>query len=154
MGCGKALEDRANNYNAAHKAELQKIQTEITTTSRFFKSLYESLAQGHITQDEYAALKAGYEAKIADLTAQESNLRKTMLEHTTKQELTANVLIKLKSVRHISDLTAEAINSLVDKIIVHEDKSVDISFKFDVPELDNVGREVEEVEEVEERCAI
>ena len=80
------------------KSELRQIQAEIGKTSHFLKSLYESLVNSDITQDEYRELKTGYEAKIADLTAKEKNLRDGLVECIARETAAAKAASSLDGV--------------------------------------------------------
>jgi len=112
------------------KDELKQLQADIKKTSYFFTSLYESLMTQDITQDEYRELKAGYEVKIADLTAKEKELRNKMVEQIAKDSATAKTVSHLGVVRQISDLTTDCLDKLVERILVYEDKHIEVQFKF------------------------
>ena len=115
---------------ASIKAELKKVQSVISKNSRFLISLYESLMENDITQDEYKELKAGYEVKIADLTAKEKDLRNMLVESASKETATANAVFHLHGVIAVADFTAENLDKLIDKILVFEDKHIEVQFKF------------------------
>jgi hypothetical protein len=83
-----------------------------------------------ITQDEYRELKAGYEVKIANLTAKEKELRNKMVEQIAKDSATAKTASQLGGVRQITDLTADCLDKLVERILVYEDKHIEVQFKF------------------------
>lgn len=119
-----------SSEQTAYKAELQRLQAEIIKNNHFLKSLYESLMTNDITQEEYRELKAGYEAKISDLTAKEKDLRNKLVECIAKETATTNATAHLGGVQQLSDLTAESLDRLVDKILVFEDKHIEMQFKF------------------------
>jgi hypothetical protein len=83
-----------------------------------------------ITQDEYRELKAGYEAKIADLNASEKDLRNKLVDCIARETKTANATAHLNGVQQLADLTAESLDRLVEKILVFEDKHIEVQFKF------------------------
>jgi hypothetical protein len=83
-----------------------------------------------ITQDEYREFKSGYEAKIADLTAKEKELRNTLVERLAQETATANAAANLFGVQSVTDLTADSLDRLVDRILVFEDKHIEVHYKF------------------------
>ena len=112
------------------KTELQKLQSSIKQTSHFLKSLYESLSQECITLDEYKEMKTGYEIKIAELTAKEKDLRNSLLNKTAINAVKSKTATHLKDVSQISDLSAETLERLIEKIIISSDKQIEVQFKF------------------------
>jgi DNA invertase Pin-like site-specific DNA recombinase len=130
LSCSQVFAIQSANNNAADKAELIRIQAELERNRFFFKSLYESLAQGDITQDDYAAMKAEYEEKIAALSEREKSLRKTIIDRTTAAKVIARAAAGLQTVQNISDLNAGIIDMLIEKIIVYEDKHIEVCYKF------------------------
>jgi DNA invertase Pin-like site-specific DNA recombinase len=129
VGGDMALQPQTTEQTA-YKAELRQLQSEIGKNSHFLKSLYESLMSNDITQDEYREMKAGYEVKIADLTAKEKDLRGKVIERIAKETATAKAASQLDGVRQLADLTAESLDRLVEKIHVFEDKHIEVQFKF------------------------
>jgi len=119
-----------SSEQATCKAELRQLQSDISKNSHFLKSLYESLVTNHITQDEYRELRAGYEAKIAILTKSEKTLQGKMVDLIAKETATTKAASQLNGVRQIADLTADSIDRLVEKILVYEDKHIELRFRF------------------------
>ena len=121
---------RQSEADAADRAELKSIQAEIGKTSRFLQSLYESLTQGDISREEYRDLRAGYEAKIAELSDRERETRSRMVERIANESVKAKAAANLKEVRLLTELTADTLDKLIDRIIVFEDKSIEVHYKF------------------------
>ena len=117
-------------HESPEKAKLQKLQSELNKNSHFLQSLYESRTQGDITSDEFRSMKASYETKIAELKSEEKKLRNEMLSKAAKEAEASKAAAQLDGVRRISDLTAETLKQLVKKIVVYEDKQVDLHFVF------------------------
>jgi DNA repair exonuclease SbcCD nuclease subunit len=114
----------------SERTEILRLQSEISKNSRFLQSLYESLSQGDITSDEFKEMKSGYEIKIAGLQAKEKELRNHMLNRAAKEAEESKTAAQLHGVRQICDLTAETLNRLIKKIVVFEDKRVEVHFTF------------------------
>jgi len=131
LGVGVSMEIQPQSTEqTAYKAELRQIQADIGKNSHFLKSLYESLMTQDITQDEYREMKVDYEAKISDLTAKETALRDKLVKHIAKETATAKAALQLGGVRQLADLTAESLDKLVEKILVFEDRHIEVQFKF------------------------
>jgi len=118
------------NEGGIKKNELAKLQSEISKNSNFLKGLYESLMEGDITNSEYKELKAGYESKIAELSEKEAQLRKYLIDDAVKSVGISKATTQLQRVQRISDLSAETIQMLVDKILVYRDKHIEVHLKF------------------------
>jgi DNA invertase Pin-like site-specific DNA recombinase len=110
--------------------ELTRTKQELDRTGGFLKGLYESLVSGDITQSEYADMKSAYETKIAALTERERQLRDEIRESFLRESALAKARNNLDGVGLISDLTAEVIDALIDKILLFEDKHIEVTFKF------------------------
>jgi uncharacterized coiled-coil DUF342 family protein len=85
---------------------------------------------GIISQDEFIQMKAEYKAKIATLSARADAIRnnRDIAENRAKQYRGfADAVSKAIS---NDELTGEIIERLIDKILVHPDKSFDVLFKF------------------------
>jgi len=124
------IHTQVSKEQVADKIELQRLQAEINKNSHFLKSLYESLITHDITNEDYRELKTEYAKRIAALTENEREIRKNMLERFAKESATAKAIANLHEVRYIADLTAESIGRLIDKILVYDDKRIEVSFKF------------------------
>ncbi|MCL2853592.1 MAG: recombinase family protein [Defluviitaleaceae bacterium] len=112
------------------KAELRDAQTELDKNSRYLKGLYESLSNGAINDAEYRQLKTTYETKIAALAAFIKELRNAAHDRIRRETEIAKASGSIQSVHGISDLTAEAVDSLIEKVRVFEDKSIRVKFTF------------------------
>lgn len=110
--------------------ELISVQSELAKNKHFLKGLYESLINDDITNVEYKDLKSAYESKIAVLTEQEKRLRESKQKSIRKENALSSAHTSVKSLGQISDLTAEVIGRLVEKINVRADKSITVKFTF------------------------
>jgi DNA invertase Pin-like site-specific DNA recombinase/ferredoxin-like protein FixX len=116
----------ANNL----KDELAAVQFDLDRNSRFLKGLYESLVQGDISESEYKDMKQDYETKIAALTARVKFLRESIHINAEQEKAFTQAHKNVQTIEQISDLTAEIIDSLVEKIIIHQDGRLEVKFRF------------------------
>lgn len=106
------------------------MHSEISKSNHFLKSLYESLINDDITDAEYKELKTGYKAKIAELSEQEAQLRKEMMNDAITSAKVSKAINQLQAVSQVSDLSAEIIDKRVSKIMVYRDKHIEVHLKF------------------------
>jgi hypothetical protein len=126
-----------NGDNAAPKTpmpigsdEIAQVRNELARASGFLKGLYESLVGGDITNGEYAEMKQGYEAKISALKARERLLRAESRERHMRESAFQSASDTLGAINTISDLTAEVVDALIDRILLFRDKHIEVAFKF------------------------
>ena len=113
-----------------HSNELSAVKSELGKNQNFLKGLYESLILGDITDFEYKEMKSGYETKIADLTAQEKQLRDNAHTHKLQSKALSQARESVLKIESISDLTADVIDSVIEKIHVHENNRITVKFRF------------------------
>lgn len=139
---GKYTEVVIGNIAALHKStpqsktdaeetELRTIRQEIDNNSRFRKSLYESLVSGFISRDEFVQMKSDYESKLSALSKRADELRNQRRELEKRTMDNFDLFDCISSVKYKSDLTAEIIDKLIEKILVRQDKSFEVFFRFE-----------------------
>jgi DNA invertase Pin-like site-specific DNA recombinase len=122
--------ETANIAVNEHTAELRAINTELNGTGRYLKSLYESLVTGIIDADEFKQMKADYEAKIATLSERADEIRGNSREAESTAVEYRDLVDAVSASLHNETLTGKIIDRLVDKILVRQDKSVEVYFKY------------------------
>ena len=120
----------ANEPVSKDDTEIHNIQSEIDKNTRYLKGLYESLMEGDITNTEYKEMKQSYETKIADLTEKARDLRESARQQALDTTKRNNAAGRLQSLSRISDLTAEVVDKLIEKILVFEDKHIEVRYNF------------------------
>ncbi len=127
--------------NAAADTELEEINGQLASSGHFLKSLYESMVAELITADEFTAMKTDYEGKIAALSKRADRLRTQRRERASEQESYRGFTDAVSDTLSSNELTADAINCLVEKIQVQRDKSFEIllRFKDEFQEVKRVG---------------
>jgi len=119
-----------NVQKPAYNAELRDVQTEIDRNSGFLKGLYENLFTGIITESEYREMKQSYEDRISALAEKERQLRESARLAALDCAKRGKAADVIGTVFREDGLTAAAIDALVDRILVFEDKHVEFTFKF------------------------
>ncbi len=126
---------------AAAQKEITEIRHQLSQNGNFLRSLYESLVSEIITKDEFQRMKAEYQKKIADLKDRAEALEEKRQADEQQNNDKADLFEYLRDVKLRPDITTRMIDALVDKILVHPDKSVTIHFKFkdEFSEVQNIG---------------
>jgi len=154
----------AKKNSAMQKAEYNRMklaverdEKRIKNIDRLIKSLYEDKVLGELEDDRYTTLMSEYEKEQRELIASVAAMRKT-LESTEQKAVDLRLLLKtLRELTDVNELTATIVNSLIDRIEVHNnDKSsghcyvkVDIYFSavgmIDIPTAEEIRAMIEEI---------
>jgi bisphosphoglycerate-dependent phosphoglycerate mutase len=120
------------NHNDSTQMELTQTRQELDRVGGFLKGLYENLVSGDLTKTEYTEMKRNYEKRIAALNEREQQLREEIRDRYLRDSALKKTSDNLDNVSIITDLTAETVDALIDKILIFEDKRLDVTFKFSV----------------------
>jgi hypothetical protein len=120
----------ATTAKQVDNTELRNVQAELERNGSFLKGLYESLICSDITGAEYKEMKQSYEAKIAALTGRERQLREAARTAALETARRGKAADNIGAVYRIADLTADVMDALIERILVYEDKRIEIKFKF------------------------
>ena len=154
----------AKKNSAMQKAEYNRMklaverdEKRIKNIDRLIKSLYEDKVLGELEDDRYTTLMAEYEKEQRELISSVAAMRKT-LESTEQKAVDLRLLLKtLRELTDVNELTPTIVNSLIDRIEVHNnDKSsghcyvkVDIYFSavgmIDIPTAEEIRAMIEEI---------
>ena len=154
----------AKKNSAMQKAEYNRMklaverdEKRIKNIDRLIKSLYEDKVLGELEDDRYTTLMAEYEKEQRELIASVAAMRKT-LENTDQKAVDLRLLLKtLRELTDVNELTPTIVNSLIDRIEVHNnDKSsghcyvkVDIYFSavgmIDILTAEEIRAMIEEI---------
>ena len=105
---------------AQQKKELDKADKRLLELNVLFRKLYEDMALGRLSNEQFALLTSGYEDEKAALTKRAAELRQ---EIDTAAERGADVKRFVALVRRyseISELTYENVHEFIDRILVYE----------------------------------
>ena len=125
------VQEVLDKANEEHKFSVQKAKKDVVVLkARFgnldllFKRLYEDMVAEKISEERFDTLSADYEAEQKQLKEEIAKLEELIESQSQKQY---DLELFLKNVRKYTEpdeLTAEMVNTLIDKIIVHApDKS-------------------------------
>ena len=105
---------------------ISKAKVDVVTLRRrdedlntLFKRLYEDMVAGRITAERFDLLSSGYEDEQKELKAKIAELDDLIQNGETQTKDLKKLLEKVRKYTDPEELTAEMVNDLVDKIIVH-----------------------------------
>jgi uncharacterized protein YnzC (UPF0291/DUF896 family) len=75
-------------------------------------------------------MKQNYEKRIASLTEREHQLSDELRENYLRESTLKKANANLENISVISDLTVEVVDALIDRILLFEDKHIEVKFKF------------------------
>lgn len=118
-------------------AEAQKVQrqitqkrTELERVNRLLLSLYESLADGILTKEEYTRLKANYANRAAEQEKQLAALQDSLTNIQTRNGGDREWMETFRKHRNITVLDRETVVSLVERILIFRERRVEITFRW------------------------
>lgn len=120
-------------------AELSKAEKRKSEVDRLFAKMYEDWAAGRITEYNFNMLSQKYQSEQQELSEQIEALKSQL---ATQERSTADAEKWVKLIRQYTDpteLTAELLNTLIEKILIHEavkhpdgtrEQEVEIFYRF------------------------
>ncbi len=140
------------------KLAVEHDEKHIKNIDLLIKSLYEDKVLGELEDDRYTTLMAEYEKEQRELVVSVAEMSKT-LESTDQKAVDLRLLLKtLRELTDVNGLTPTIVNSLIDRIEVHNnDKSsghcyvkVDIYFSavgmINIPAAEEICAMIEDYE--------
>ena len=120
-------------------AELKRSQKRQKELDRLFSKLYEDWAAERITEYNFKVLSEKYQTEQAEVL---EKIERLQAELDTEQQTVVNIdqwIGLIQHYAHPEELTAEMLNALIEKIVVHEktvgedgekEQTVDIYYRF------------------------
>ena len=119
------LDTRAAENIKNTEKELRKAKTRLTELDKLYAVLYEDKVSGNISDRNFRQLSTAYETEQIELERRiceyEQSLR-TAKEHNENADVFVNMI---KDYSGITELTSAILNTLIDKIVIHEAEIVD-----------------------------
>jgi hypothetical protein len=112
------------------KKELASVQSEFDRNKRYLEGLYESLVSGDISDAEYKDMKSVYEVRIATLAERLKRLREEIYISAAREAALSQAHANVQRLEQVSDLTAEIVDRLVERITVYPNGRFEVKFNF------------------------
>ena len=116
-----------NDKSESRRAEkeVKKMQKRLAEIDKLFVKLYEDNANGDISERNYKALSANYEREQTELERQIDELNNAIQTSRESDENATNFVNLIKKYSDIDELTQALLNTLIDRIEVHEPEEID-----------------------------
>jgi hypothetical protein len=107
------------------KRKITQAKKRSTELDGLIKKLYESYAQGMITESRFALLLGGYEKEQAEVNALIETEQAQLDSYEADSEKVSQFMALAKKYTDFSELTPQMIYEFVEKIIVHAPEKID-----------------------------
>lgn len=101
------------------------------TGKGYFRTLYESMASGVITTQEYKAMKAEYEEKIKQAAVSARTLERRIAQVDQELRQVRQLPSTGREIAQSDKLTAPLVEQFIDRITVYDAQTVEIRFRFE-----------------------
>ena len=107
-----------------NKKELEKAKNRVIEIDNLFMHIYEDNVSGKISDDRFRNLSFNYDKEQQELKLKIEQLSKN-IENTEKKDTDITQFISnVKKYTKIDHLTAEILNELIEKIVIHQQEKV------------------------------
>lgn len=122
--------DITNKQSLSCESSLELRNKELNKVKNMKRFLYEDWKNGDISREEYKEMKEEYVNKEEDLIKiiKSLEIEKERLKSQTYN--CSHFLEEFKKYQNVTKLTREVLSHLIDKILVHEDGSLTVKFRF------------------------
>ena len=120
-------------------AELKKIEKRKAEVDTLFARMYEDWAAGRITEYNFSMLSGKYQSEQAELDEKIERLQSAIATESQNAADAEKWIALMKECVNPTELTAELLNTLIEKIVVHEavkgedgsrEQEVEIFYRF------------------------
>ncbi len=134
---GKWKEKNSNKPKLAQK-ELACVQQRLGELDTLITGLYENYITNILPERQYKTLMIKYSTEQSELETKIATLKKTISENKGTQIQTGKFINVIKKYKEPTELTADMLHDLIDKIVIHEktgdrksrQQQIDIYFNF------------------------
>ena len=116
----KTSDKEAAKAYKKQSAELSKAEKRKAEVDRLFVKLYEDWSSGHITEYNFKMLSQKYQAEQQELVEKIDKLKSELATEKQTTDDAEKWIALIKQYSDPTELTAEMLNTLIEKIVVHE----------------------------------
>lgn len=104
-------------------------QRELNRVQSLIRGLYENLVSGVISNEDYTEFKNGYAAKVSELKAEIDAINSEIEQLEKQQKQAVKTRDNAKLFRESKALSADLLNSLVERIEISHDHEINVIFR-------------------------
>ena len=120
----------ANRKICGFETQMAKLEEEIDRCKRMKLRIYEDLTDGVITKQEYSEFRAQYISAMNEKSAALERVKREMDEQAEFGGPESEWVKLFRQYNGFDKLTRRVLISLVDKVYIHEDHGVEVSFRY------------------------
>ncbi len=134
----KKTNSESQKIKESLKLQLNKMNKRLREIESIFIKLYEDRALGKINEDTYELLSEKYVKEKSDINEQIITIENKLSTSDQEEDNTQKFVDLVKDMKQIETLDEEILNTLIDKIVIHnavgkgatKKQKIDIYFKF------------------------
>ena len=108
-----------------NKKELEKAKNRVIEIDNLFMHIYEDNVSGKISDDRFRNLSFNYDKEQQELKIKIEQLSKDIENTENKDTDVTQFISNVKKYTEIDHLTAEILNELIEKIVIHQQEKID-----------------------------
>ena len=111
--------------------EADRIKRELQRTAEVKAGIFEDYKDGLIDEEQYGEISGKYAVKVKELSARLGEMERTQAEYSKEYRVDGGWKAAVERFLGERELTKEMAEAFVDKVLVHEDGSLDVCLKYD-----------------------
>ena len=125
----RSSDKEKNALTKKRTTDLEKSKKRKAEVDRLFAKMYEDWVNERITEYNFNMMSRKYQAEQRELDEKISRLKTALATEKQTVQDAQMWISRIKQYSHPTELTAELLNSLIEKIVVHESKKNEFGFK-------------------------
>lgn len=128
-----SLDQKAMQSNEIKKIRelIQQSETDLEKVRRFKVTIYEDFTDGVIKKNDYKDMKEIYDIRSSEIKEILTNLYEELDHIQNEISPRSEWINRFKKFQFTNILTRELLVTLVDEVVVYEDKKIEIGFKYE-----------------------
>lgn len=111
--------------------EADRIKRELQRTAEVKAGIFEDYKDGLIDEEQYGEISGKYAVKVKELSARLGEMERAQAEYSREYRVDGSWKAAVERFLGERELTREMVEAFVDKVLVHEDGSLDVCLKYD-----------------------
>ena len=121
----KQSDSELNGEKSSYQKELQKIKQRLDELNVILQNLYEDKVFKRISEERYASMSASLEKEETQLKERYNEIQTKLSQYTQQSKSAQDFADLIEQYSPITELDAVLLNTLIEKIIIHEQTDAD-----------------------------
>lgn len=114
-----------NDAKASQQKEADTCKRRLEEMNTLLQRIYENHVFGRLSDERYAAMSANYEAEMTQMKTRYTEIQMQLSTYARKTRSAKVFADLVEQYTNITEVTAELLHTLIDKIVVHEKEVID-----------------------------